>query len=218
MIGLIGRKIGMTQVFDEAGDCIPVTVIEMGACRTVQVKTKENDGYNAVQLGFEEVTKKDKKKVAKSSMGHFKKADLKPMRQLKEFRVDDVSSYNLGKKVTVEIFEEGEKVKVSANSKGRGFAGVFKRYNFGGQSATRGSHEMKRHGGSVGNATEPARIVKGRKMPGHMGNVKVTHISQKVFKVIKEDNLLLVVGGIPGPNGGLVQVEKSARHSAKVAK
>ncbi len=214
MIGLLGRKVGMTQVFDESGNCIPVTVLAMGECRTVQVKTKEKDGYDAIQLGFDDVTKKDKKKVTKARMGHFKKADLKPMKQLREFRMDDVSDFNPGKKITVEIFEDGEKVQVSATSKGRGFAGVFKRYNFGGQSATRGSHEVFRHGGSIGNHTEPARVVKGRKMPGHMGNKRISQISQKVYKVMKDKNLLLVVGGVPGPNGGVVEVAKSRRHSS----
>ena len=215
MLGLLGRKIGMTQVFDETGDCIPVTVVKMGECRTVQVKTVEKDGYNAVQLGFEEITKKDKKKTPKARMGHFKKADLKPMRILKEFRLDDVSEFNPGKKITAEIFEDGETVKISGNSKGRGFAGVFKRYGFGGQSASRGSHEVFRHGGSIGNATFPGRVVKGRKMPGHMGDKKVTLKSQKIYKVMKDENLLLVTGGVPGPNGGLVEIIKSSRNKKK---
>lgn len=205
----------MTQVFTEHGDCIPVTVLQMGECRTAQVKTVEKDGYCAVQLGFEDVTKKDKKKTSKARMGHFKKADLKPMRVLKEFRLEDASDYNPGKKVTVEIFEAGETVRISGTGKGRGFAGVFKRYNFGGQSATRGSHEMFRHGGSIGNHTQPARVMKGRKMPGHMGAKRVTLKAQKIHKVLKDDNLLLVVGGVPGPNGGLVEVVKSPRNKKK---
>ncbi len=202
----------MTQAYSETGDCVPITVLQMGECRTVQVKTKEKDGYNAIQLAFDEITKKDKKKTAKPIMGHFKKADLKPMKHLKEFRLDDVSDYNPGKKVTVEIFEDGETVSVSGVSKGRGFAGVFKRYGFKGQSATRGSHEMFRHGGSIGNHTEPARVIKGRKMPGHMGNKRVTLTAQKIYKVIKDQNLLLIVGGVPGPNGGLVEITKSKRN------
>ena len=202
----------MTRVFSDNGDAIPVTVLLMGEARTAAVKTLERDGYSAVQFGFEEITKKDKKKTPKPIMGHFKKADLKPMRVLKEFRIDDTSEYKLGKKVTVDIFEDGETVIVSGRSKGRGFAGVFKRYGFGGQSATRGSHEAFRHGGSIGNHTEPARVIKGRKMPGRMGGVKVTLKSQKIHKVMKEDNLLLVVGGVPGPNGGLVEVVKTIRN------
>ncbi|MEE8484665.1 MAG: 50S ribosomal protein L3 [Nitrospinota bacterium] len=209
---MIGKKVGMTQAYSETGDCVPITVLQMGECRTVQVKTKEKDGYNAIQLAFDEITKKDKKKTAKPTMGHFKKADLKPMKHLKEFRLDDVSDYNPGKKVTVEIFEDGETVSVSGVSKGRGFAGVFKRYGFKGQSATRGSHEMFRHGGSIGNHTEPARVIKGRKMPGHMGNKRVTLTAQKIYKVIKDQNLLLIVGGVPGPNGGLVEITKSKRN------
>ena len=205
----------MTQVYSENGDAIPVTVLQMGEARTAAVKTLEKDGYNAVQFGFEEITKKDKKKTPKPIMGHFKKADLKPMRILKEFRIDDTSDYKLGKKVTLDIFEDGETVRISGTSKGRGFAGVFKRWGFGGQSATRGSHEAFRHGGSIGNHTEPARVMKGRKMPGRMGNEKVTLKSQKIHKVMKEENLLLIVGGVPGPNGGLVEVQKSARGGKK---
>ncbi len=205
----------MTQVYSENGDAIPVTVLQMGEARTAAVKTLEKDGYSAVQFGFEEITKKDKKKTPKPIMGHFKKADLKPMRVLKEFRIDDTSDYKLGKKVTLEIFEDGETVMISGTSKGRGFAGVFKRWGFGGQSATRGSHEAFRHGGSIGNHTEPARVFKGKKMPGRMGNERVTLKSQKIHKVLKEENLLLVVGGVPGPNGGLVEVVKSARGGKK---
>lgn len=212
MIGLLGRKIGMTQVFNEKGDCLSITVLHMGECRTAQVKTEEKDGYSSVQLAFEEITKKDKKKVTKSIMGHYKKADLKPMKHLKEFRVDDTSGYNPGKKVTVEIFEDGERVVISGVSKGRGFAGVFKRYNFGGQSATRGTHEAFRHGGSIGNHTEPARVMKGRKMPGHMGNRRVTLMGQRIYKVLKDKNVLLIIGSVPGPNGGLIEIAKSTRH------
>lgn len=208
MLGLLGKKVGMTQVFNEKGDCLPITVLQMGECRTVQVKTKDKDGYNAVQLAFEEITKKNKKKVAKSVMGHFKKADLKPMKFLSEFRMDDVSGYNPGKKITVEIFEDGEEVKISGVSKGRGFAGVFKRYGFGGQSASRGTHEAFRHAGSIGMHTEPARVFKGHKMPGRMGNNRVSISGQKIYKVIKDQNLLLIVGSVPGPNGGLVEIEK----------
>jgi len=215
MLGLIGRKVGMTQVFDDAGECFPVTVLQMGECRSVQVKTVANDGYSSVQLGFEEVTKKDKKKVQKPIMGHYKKADLKPMKVLKEFRTDDVSELNPGKKLTVEMFEDGEQVLIRGNSKGRGFAGVFKKFGFGGQSATRGSHEMFRHGGSIGNHTEPARVMKGRKMPGRLGGKTVTMLNQKIFKVMKEENVILLIGGVPGPNGAVIEVLKSNRHAAR---
>lgn len=205
----------MTQVYADNGDAIPVTVLLMGEARTAAVKTLERDGYSGVQFGFEEITKKDKKKTPKPIMGHFKKADLKPMRVLKEFRIDDTSDYKLGKKVTLDIFEDGETVQISGTSKGRGFAGVFKRWGFGGQSATRGSHEAFRHGGSIGNHTEPARVFKGKKMPGRMGNKRVTLKAQKIHRVLKEENLLLVVGGVPGPNGGLVEVVKSTRGGKK---
>ncbi len=203
------------MVFDDKGDCIPVTVLQMGECRTVQVKTAAKDGYSAIQVGFDEVTKKDKKKTPKTSMGHFKKADLKPMKVLKEFLLDDVSGYNPGKKITVEIFEEGEIVDISGTSKGRGFAGVFKRHGMHGQSATRGTHEVRRHAGSIGNHTWPARVMKGRKMPGHMGAERVTLLGQRIFKIIGDDNLLLIKGGVPGPNGGLVEVKKSPRNRKK---
>ncbi|MBI5638782.1 MAG: 50S ribosomal protein L3 [Nitrospinae bacterium] len=215
MLGLIGRKVGMTTVFDGAGNRVPVTVLQMGECRTVQVKTVAVDGYNAVQLGFEEITKKDIKKTPKTAMGHFKKADLKPMRVLREFRLDDVASYNPGKKVTVEVFEDGEIVDITGTSKGRGFAGVFKRHGMHGQSMTRGTHEVRRHGGSIGNHTWPARVMKGRRMAGHMGAETVTALGQKIFRVLKEDNLLLVKGAVPGPNGALVEIKKSRRNRKK---
>ncbi|MBI5178505.1 MAG: 50S ribosomal protein L3 [Nitrospinae bacterium] len=215
MLGLLGKKVGMTMVFDQNGDRVPVTVLQMGECRTVQVKTAENDGYNAIQIGFDEITKKDKKKTPKTAMGHFKKADLKPMRHLREFRLDDISGYNPGKKLTVEIFAEGEIVDVTGVSKGRGFAGVFKRHGMHGQSQTRGTHEVRRHGGSIGNHTWPARVIKGRKMAGHMGSERVTMLGQKVFKIIGEDNVLLIKGAVPGPNGGVVEVKKSPRNRKK---
>lgn len=203
------------MVFDDKGDRVPVTVLQMGECRTVQVKSAEKEGYNALQLGFEEVTKKDKKKTAKPMMGHFKKADLKPMRILREFRTDDAASYNPGKKVTVEIFEAGEIVDILGTSKGRGFAGVIKRHHFHGFPMTRGTHECRRHSGSIGNHTWPARVIKGRRMAGHMGNERVTMLGQKIFKVIGEDNTLLIKGGVPGPNGGLVEIRKSKRNRKK---
>lgn len=215
MLGLLGRKVGMTMVFNEKGDRVPVTVVQMGEGRTVQVKTEAKDGYGAIQLGFEEVTKKDIKKTNKSAMGHFKKADLKPMRVLKEFRLDDVSGYNPGKKVTVEIFEDGEIVDVSGTSKGRGFAGVMKRHHFKGYPMTRGTHEYRRHAGSIGNHTWPARVIKGRRMAGHMGAERATLLGQRIFKVMKEENVLLIKGGVPGPNGGIVEITKSPRNRKK---
>ncbi len=205
----------MTTVFDDAGNRVPVTVLEMGECRTVQVKTVGVDGYNAIQLGFEEIGKKDIKKTPKAAMGHFKKADLKPMRVVREFRLDEVEGYNPGKKVTVDVFEDGEIVDITGTSKGRGFAGVFKRHGMHGQSMTRGTHEVRRHGGSIGNHTWPARVVPGRRMAGHMGAVRVTALGQKIFKVLKEDNVLLVKGAVPGCNGALVEIKKSRRNRKK---
>ncbi len=202
-------------MFDGAGNRVPVTVLQMGECRTVQVKTPAVDGYSAIQLGFEEITKKDIKKTPKTAMGHFKKADLKPMRVLREYRLDDVEGYNPGKKVAVDIFEDGEIIDITGTSKGRGFAGVFKRHGMHGQSMTRGTHEVRRHGGSIGNHTWPARVVKGRRMAGHMGAERVTHLGQKIFKVLKEDNVLLIKGAVPGFNGALVEIKKSRRNRKK---
>jgi large subunit ribosomal protein L3 len=215
MLGILGRKVGMTMVFDDKGDRVPVTVLQMGECRTVQIKTVEKEGYNAIQLGFEDVTKKDKKKTPKPIMGHFKKADLKPMKFIREFRLDDLSGYNPGKKVTVDIFEAGEVVDIRGVSKGRGFAGVIKRHHFHGFPMTRGTHEARRHSGSIGNHTWPARVIKGRRMAGHMGNENVTLLGQKIFKVVADDNILLIKGGVPGPNGGVVEIRKSTRNRKK---
>ncbi|MBI3581580.1 MAG: 50S ribosomal protein L3 [Nitrospinae bacterium] len=215
MLGLLGKKVGMTMVFDDKGDRVPVTVLQMGECRTVQVKNAAKDGYDAIQLGFDPLVKKDIKKVPKPIMGHFKKADLKPMRFIREFRLDDVSDYNPGKKVTVEVFEDGEIVDISGTSKGRGFAGVVKRHGFHGFPMTRGTHECRRHSGSIGNHTWPARVIKGRRMAGHMGSERVTLLGQRIFKVMKEDNVLLIKGGVPGPNGGFVEIKKSKRNRKK---
>jgi large subunit ribosomal protein L3 len=211
MEGLIGKKIGMTQIFNEEGNVVPVTVIELGPCTVVQRKTPERDGYSAIQLGFDEFRKKDKSKMPKPIQGHFKKANLKPFRNLKEFRVEDAGRFSDGQVIDVALFSEGERVDVTANSKGRGFAGVIKRHGFAGAPQTRGTHEYRRHPGSIGQHTWPARVYPGKKLPGRMGNEKVKTLNLEVVKVLKEKNLLLLKGAVPGPNRALVTVTKSKR-------
>ena len=202
---IIGRKIGMTQVFDENGNAVPVTVIKAGPCVVVQKKTPEVDGYSAVQLGFEEIPEK---KVNKPMMGHFKRAGVKPMRVLKEFRVENVDDYEVGQVIDVSIFEVGDLVDVTGWSKGRGFAGAMKRWGFQGGPRSHGS-KFHRMLGSVGQHTEPAKIFKGKKMPGRYGNERVTIRNLKVVKVDPENNLLVVKGGVPGARGGLLLIRSA---------
>lgn len=203
---IIGRKIGMTQIFGEAGKVIPVTVIEAGPCVVVQKKTVENDGYQAVQLGFG-----DMKKVNKPLAGHFKKADAAPKRVLKEFRLDDIDALNLGDIVKADTFEAGEIVDVSGTSKGKGFAGSIKRHNNSRIKETHGSGPVHRHAGSMGACSSPSRIFKGKGMPGHMGAEKVTIQNLEVVKVDVENNLIAIKGAIPGPKGGFVTVVPSVK-------
>ena len=204
--GIIGRKIGMTQIFGEAGKVIPVTVIEAGPCVVVQKKTVENDGYQAVQLGFG-----DMKKVNKPMSGHFKKADAAPKRVLKEFRLDDIDALNLGDLVKADSFEAGEIVDVSGTSKGKGFAGSIKRHNNARLKETHGTGPVHRHAGSMGACSSPSRIFKGKGMPGHMGAEKVTIQNLEVVKVDAENNLIAIKGAIPGPKGGFVTVVPSVK-------
>jgi large subunit ribosomal protein L3 len=210
-IGLLGKKLGMTQIFDEHGSAIPVTVIKAGPCFVVQKKTAEKDGYSAVQIGFQEIRKANR--VNKPLTGHFKKANTAPMAFLKEFRLDDdgAEGNELGSEVSVDVFEIGEFVDVTGTSKGKGFAGVIKRHGFSGAPASRGSHEFFRHGGSVGANTFPGRVLRGKKMPGHMGNKKVTVQNLKVIDVRGDTNIILVEGAIPGPANGFVVVKKAVR-------
>lgn len=204
--GIIGRKIGMTQIFGEAGKVIPVTVIEAGPCVVVQKKTIENDGYQAVQLGFG-----DMKKVNKPIAGHFKKADAAPKRVLKEFRLDDIDALNLGDLIKADTFEAGEIVDVSGTSKGKGFAGSIKRHNNARLKETHGTGPVHRHAGSMGACSSPSRIFKGKGMPGHMGAEKVTVQNLEVVKVDAENNLIAIKGAIPGPKGGFVTVVPSVK-------
>ncbi len=196
----------MTQVFVESGDCIPVTVIEAGPCLVTEIKTRERDGYQKVQLGFGDTKKKN---VKKAQLTNFEKKSVAPKKILREFSCDDVKDIKIGKEVGTDLFEVGDRLNISGNSKGRGFTGVMKRYGFGGSPATRGSHESFRGGGSIGQCVNPGKVFKGKKMPGHHGNTKCTVTNLEVVRVEKEKNLLLVRGAAPGPNGGLLILNKS---------
>ena len=205
--GLIGRKVGMTQIFDEKGNVIPVTVVELGPCTVTQKKTVENDGYNAVQLGFE-----DKKvtRTNKPMKGHFDKANVAPKKILKEFRLEDDSAINVGDILKADIFAAGEKVDVVGTSKGKGTAGVIKRWNFSRLKETHGTGPVHRHAGSLG-VIDPARIFKGKRMAGHLGSERVTIQNLDVVKVDAENNLIAIKGAIPGPKKGIVMVVNSVK-------
>ncbi len=205
---LIGKKIGMTQIFDEKGKVVPVTVVEAGPCVVSMKKTVENDGYEAVQLGFGDIKPKH---VTKPLQGHFKKADVAPKRTLKEFRFDDCSAYELGQIIKADLFENGNKVDVTGTSKGKGYAGVIKRWNFARLKETHGSGPVARHGGSMGACSSPSRVWKGKKMAGHLGAEKVTVQNLTVVKVDAENNLIAIKGAIPGPNGGTVVIKNSVK-------
>ena len=201
---IIGRKIGMTQIFKN-NKAIPVTVIKAGPCVVVQKKTVETDGYNALQLGFEEISEK---KVNKPLLGHFKKFGVKPFRILKEFRIENIDDFEIGQEIKVSMFKEGDIVDVTGWSKGRGFAGAMKRWGFRGGPKSHGS-KFHRQLGSVGQHTEPAKIWKGKKMPGRYGNERVTIRNLEVLKVDVENNLLVVKGGVPGARGGLLLIRSA---------
>lgn len=213
--GLLGKKIGMTQVFTEAGECVPVTMIQVGPCYVLDVCTKEKNGYNAVELGFEP---KKQQRVNKAQMGHFAQAGKGAFYFCKEVRCDieALGWTERGKELTVgEVFEEGELVDVSGTSIGRGFAGVVKRFRVRGQPATRGTHEMRRNIGSIGCRKSPGRVFKNRKMPGHLGNEPVTVQNLKLMGIRPEQNVILVKGGIPGAKGSLVVVRKARKSYSK---
>lgn len=206
--GIIGKKIGMTQIFDESGKVIPVTVIEAGPCVVVQKKTLENDGYEAVQLGFGDMKAS---RVNKPRKGHFAKGDVAPKRTLREFRLEDASGLNVGDIVKADIFAGGEFVDVTGTSKGKGYQGVIKRWNFHRLKETHGSGPVARHGGSNGACSSPSRVWKGLKMAGHLGAETVTVQNLTVAKVDAENNLIAIKGAIPGPNGGVVIVRDSVK-------
>ncbi len=205
---LIGKKIGMTQIFDETGKVVPVTVVEAGPCAVVAKKTVENDGYAAVQLGFGDVKPN---KVKKPLAGHFAKNDVAPKKVLKEFRFDDTDAYTIGDIVKADTFEAGNKIDVTGTSKGKGTAGVIKRWNFHRLKETHGTGPNVRHGGSIGMCSSPSRVFKGKKMNGHLGSEKVTVQNLTVVKVDAENNLIAIKGAVPGPNKGIVVIKDAVK-------
>ena len=204
---IMGKKLGMTQIFDESGKFIPVTVVEAGPCTVVQKKTVENDGYEAIQIGFGDIKEK---KVTKPQQGHFKKAGVAFKRFVKELRLDDCSTYNVGDEFTAEIFAEGDKIDVTGTSKGKGYAGTVKRWGTHRGPMTHGSG-YHRGPGSMGGCSDPSRVYKGKKLPGHLGNEQVTVQNLDVVKVIADKNLILVKGAVPGPKGGLLLIKNTVK-------
>ena len=214
MKAIIGKKVGMSQIFDEKGHVIPVTVIEAGPCVVVQKKTVEKDGYNAVQLGFEDVSEK---RLTKPEMGHLKKAGVSPKRHLKEFKLDNASELEVGAEIKAGVFAAGDHIDVTGTSKGHGFEGSVKRHGPHVQKNSHGGGPVHRHSGSMGACSTPSRIFKGKNMPGHMGAEQVTIQNLDVVKVDEELNMIVVRGAIPGPKGGLVYI-KSTVKTIKIAK
>jgi large subunit ribosomal protein L3 len=208
MKGLLGEKLGMTQVFDENNRIVPVTVVAAGPCVVTQVRSVDTDGYSAVQLGFGAI---DPRRVNKPDTGHYAKAGVTPRRTLVELHTDDASEYTLGQELTVEVFEAGQRVDVTANSKGKGTAGVMKRHGFHGVSASHGSHRNHRKPGSIGGASTPGRVFKGMRMAGRMGNVRTTTQGLTIHAVDSERGLLLIKGAVPGPKGAVVLVRTAAK-------
>ena len=206
--GLIGKKIGMTQIFDETGKVIPVTVVEAGPCAVTQVKTMENDGYEAIQVGFGDMKVS---RVNKPMKGHFDKADVAPKKTLKEFRLDSIEGIEVGSIIKADIFEVGEIVDVKGTSKGHGTAGAIKRWNFSRLRMTHGTGPNHRHAGSLGACSSPSRIIKANKMAGHYGHETVTVQNLTVAKVDTENNLIAIKGAIPGPKGGIVVIADAVK-------
>lgn len=206
--GIIGKKLGMTQLFDENGKIVPVTVVEAGPCTVVQKKTVESDGYQAVQLGYGDVSAKH---VNKAAAGHFAKADVAPKRTLREFRLADVSAVNVGDILKADIFAAGDHVDVVGVSKGKGYQGAIKRWGQHRLRETHGSGPVVRHAGSMGPCSTPSRVFKGKRLPGHMGAVRVTVQNLIVVKVDAENNLIAIKGAIPGPKGAVVTVHDSVK-------
>ena len=205
---IIGRKVGMTQIFDEAGKVVPVTVIEAGPCVVVQKKTADKEGYNSVQLGFDECSEK---KLTKPERGHIEKAGVAPQRHLHEFRLEDCSALNVGDVLKADVFKEGERVDVTGISKGKGFAGVMKRHGAHRLKESHGTGPVHRHAGSMASSTDPSRIFKGKIGAGHMGVEQVTVQNLDVVKVDPQLNMIVVRGAIPGPKGGIVYLKNSVK-------
>lgn len=215
--GIIGKKLGMTQLFDEAGFVVPVTVVEAGPCIVVQKKTKQKDGYEALQLGFGEVKAK---KLNKPMAGHFKNAlkqedkkspGVAPKKFLREFRLENCEKYAVGDLIKADVFKEGEFVDVSGTSKGKGFAGTIKRYGNHMLKKSHGTGPVRRHAGSMSGASDPSRILKGKKMPGRMGGERVTVQGLQLFKINVQENLILIKGAVPGPAGSIVIIRNSVK-------
>jgi len=205
---IFGKKIGMTQIFDEKGKVIPVTVVEAGPCVVTQKKTAENDGYDAVQVGFGD---QKPQRLTKPLQGHFKKGNVAPKKVLKELRLEDTSALNVGDLIKADVFEAGEKVDVTGTSKGKGYAGVIKRWNFHRLKETHGSGPVVRHAGSLGAISDPSRVFPGHKAAGHLGAETVTVQNLTVAKVDAENNLIAIKGAVPGPNGGIVVIRDSVK-------
>ena len=206
--GIIGRKIGMTQLFTENGNVVPVTVVEAGPCTVIQKKTVDNDGYSAVQLGFEDIREK---LVVKPVKGHYDKAQIAYKRVLKEFKLDNSDAMNVGDVLKADVFAAGDVVDVTGISKGKGYQGTIKRLGFHRQPMTHGTSGYHRHQGSMGANSTPSKVMKGKGMPGHMGSEQVTIQNLSVVKVDGENNLIAIKGAIPGPNGGLVIVKTAVK-------
>ncbi|MBO2460103.1 MULTISPECIES: 50S ribosomal protein L3 [Actinomadura] len=210
--GVLGEKLGMTQVFDDEGRIVPVTVVQAGPCVVTQLRTQEKDGYTAVQIGYGQI---DPRKVNKPSTGHFEKAGVTPRRYLVELRSDDTTEYELGQEITAGVFEAGQKIDVTGTSKGKGTAGVMKRHGFKGLSASHGTQRKHRSPGSIGGCATPGRVFKGLRMAGRHGNARTTVQNLTLHAVDAEKNLLLIKGAVPGPNGAVVLVRDAVKGTGK---
>jgi large subunit ribosomal protein L3 len=210
--GILGRKLGMTQVWDEENRVVPVTVIQAGPCRVVQLKTPERDGYSAVQLAFGE-TKPSR--LTKPELGHLKAADVEPSRHLVELRVDDISQFEVGQVVRADVFAKGDRIDVSGISKGKGFAGAMQRHNFKGQGASHGNHKKHRAPGSIGACATPGRVFKATRMAGQKGNARTTTLNLQVVEGDAERGLILVKGSVPGANGSLIFIRDAVKAAVK---
>ncbi|WKK64295.1 50S ribosomal protein L3 [Corynebacterium sp. P8-C1] len=209
--GILGRKLGMTQIFDEENRVIPVTVVEAGPCVVTQIRTEETDGYSAIQIAYGEI---DPRKAKKPQAGHYKKAGQNPRRHVAEIRMDDTSAYELGQEVTVNIFEDESVVDVAGTTKGKGYAGAMKRHGFAGQGAAHGNQAAHRRVGSIGGCATPGRVFKGTRMAGRMGGNRVTTQNLKIQRIDGDSNLLLIKGAIPGAKGSLVTVKTAVKGGA----
>lgn len=206
--GIIGKKLGMTQLFDEDGSIVPITLIEAGPCVVVQQKTQDNDGYVSVQLGFGDMSER---RVNKPQKGHFAKGDVAPKRHLKEFKLAGAADMNVGDIIKADIFAQGDKVDVTGISKGKGYAGSIKRFGSHSIKDTHGSGPVHRHAGSLGAGSDPSRVMKGKKLPGHMGVDQVTIQNLDVVRVDAENNLIALRGAVPGPKGGIVYIKNAVK-------